>query len=155
MMKAAKVALFILSAFIIALVMNVASIPADQYSIATISRKEFEQIKTPFVAFAQTNSEHGISYAGDIGSDTFSLYCKKVPLVILSNGPGAMYMLVFVDQSRRAPGLTDVVENTLEQMRELGSISKKIGSKQVKSIDAFVLKYRDGIDIQLKCNKRP
>lgn len=145
------ITLLIIFAGAIILAMRPASIPADQFSIAPVSREAFEQIKTPYVTFAQANADRGVTYVGDVGSDTLSLYCKKVPLVIFSNGPGAMYMLVFVDQSARAPGIVGIIENTLEQMKKLDRISKKAGADQVAPIDAFVLKYRDGIDLQSRC----
>lgn len=151
-MKIKIAVLFIIAAGILLVAMRPASIPADQFSIAPVSPEIFEQIKAPFITFARVNAGNGISYVGDVGSDTLSLYCKNVPLFVLSNGPGAMYILVFVDQSRRAPKTDAIIERALEQMRKFDQLSIKSGADQVTPLDIYVLKHRDGIDLQSRCD---
>lgn len=146
--------IFVAAIFLLIISMMPATIPANQYSIPQVSREAFRQITNKLSEFAQENSKGGITYAENGASDTFAVYCHDVPLVILNNGPGATTMLVFVDYSQRAQGIRIPVDRAVEAMAELGEVSLKPSEKKVTRFDSFILKYRDGVDLNVRCESK-
>ena len=128
-----------------------AAIPADQYSTNVVSKETFTRISGLLSNYKKKNIDSGVTYAEGTAADTFAMYCHDLPLVMLTNGPGAMTMLVFVDYSRRSPGLENQVDEVLEAMRKEGDVSLSPGAKSITEVDQFVLKYRDGIDLGAEC----
>jgi hypothetical protein len=150
MMRFVSMAILFLAVLVVFLAMSSATIPAGQYSISPVSQERFKQLKAPLTAFAKSHGSAGVTFSD--ASDTFAIYCKKAPLIVLSNGPGATYMLVFLEHDRRAPGTGAAVREVLVNMRVSGRVSFRPGAQRVAPVEAFLLRYRDGIDLDARCS---
>jgi len=132
-------------------IMYPANLPARSFVSRELSAGDYAHIKEVLFSFATSNGAHGVTARVEPGSQgTAALYCRGVPLVVVLQAPTVTTMQVFQDAERRAPSLGPVIAQALSKMTLLDQPEKPT-ERAVGYLERFVLKYRDGMDLDETC----
>jgi hypothetical protein len=131
-------------------------IPAVTHVIGELPPSEHEKIKKKMHDFAEENSVHGISEASDPGPVGFmELKCKSVPILSLSRVGKITLLQTAVDAKKFSPDIAQLVNSIFMQKDPAWPHSENVTQSKeflsADSIDRLVLKYRDGIDLNVRC----
>jgi hypothetical protein len=128
------------------------SIPADFYYVDNLEKEQYAELKNIFLRYKKENANPGISVSGDSGSaGSMAMYCRDLNLILLSDMPGATTLMVTQGAYERAAGLEEAVNEALKKMKENEKLNIDRSKERVSKLDAFVLKYRDSINMESDC----
>lgn len=150
-MKKLTLLLLLFLIFISAWVVYPTGLPARSFVSGWRSAGDYADIRQQLFVYAASNGAHGITARGEPGPQgTAALYCRGIPLVVVMQAPTVTTMQVFQDAERRAPSLGPVIARALSKMTLLDQ-PEKPSERAVGHLERFVLKYRDGVDLDETC----
>jgi len=129
------------------------SLGSELKTFTPLSPESYAEVRSSAIAYARTISTKGIDInAGTDPASPFVFSCNGVPLLIVVNGPIALTVNVMADADERAPDLKGFREEMVSQFVPAGHpLENSAEFDQPAGLEAFVLKYRDGIDVSQSC----
>jgi len=122
-------------------------------TFAPLSDQEFSDLRRSAIEFAHTVEGKGVVlHAGPERTRSFQFSCKGVPLLLVDNGPGILFVSTTAHADRRAPDLLKFREAMYSRLKPSGRPGAPPGPPdETVGFEAFVLKHRDGIDVSQQC----
>lgn len=150
--------LFFLSALSVVLVAVFAwvlfptSLGSRHETFKPLHASDFSRIRDDAITFGRSVSPNGIEViSGDAGSQSIQFNCQGVPVLTLINGSTILSILTYAGADQRAPDIVFFRDHLYPKLMRSGS-SLGVDVKQPSGVGAFVLKYRDGIDVSADCS---
>lgn len=119
-----------------------------------LTTEEFAQVRRDAIASEDSLRLKGVELiAGDPRSQSIQFDCKGVPVLTLINGPVVLSVLTVVDVDQRAPDVASFRERLYPELKKSGE--PLVGDSALdrpNTVEAFVLKYREGMDVVADCS---
>jgi len=131
------------------------SIESNLQTFVPLTIEEFAQVRSDAIAAEDSLKLKGIELiAGDPKSQSIQFDCKGVPVLTLINGPVVLSMLTVVDAEQRAPDVVPFRKRLYPRLKKSGEpFVRNSALHRPNAIEAFVLKYREGIDVAADCSQ--
>lgn len=131
------------------------SIEAVHQTFVPLTTEEFAQVRRDAIAAEDSLKLKGIELiAGDPKSQSIQFDCKGVPVLTLINGPVVLSVLTVVDADQRAPDVASFRKRLYPQLKKSGEpLLRDSALDRPNAIEAFVFKYREGIDLAADCSQ--
>ncbi|RRU25607.1 hypothetical protein EGJ34_00640 [Stenotrophomonas sp. 278] len=129
------------------------SFKSELKTFLPIPQESYEEVRRSAIDFSKEVDAKGVRLS--VGSDPdapFQFFCGDVPLLLVNNGSIALTVNIMANSDERAPELRRFREEMLRKFTPAGGpleTARKI--EQPRGLEAFMLKYRDGIDVSKHC----
>ncbi|WP_282296518.1 hypothetical protein [Stenotrophomonas sp. PS02289] len=129
------------------------SLGSELKTFTPLSPEAYARVRSSAIEHSKTIAGKGIDInAGMDPAAPFAFYCNGVPLLLVDNGHIALTVNVMANADERAPSLKSFREEMLSQLVPEGRpLNAGQAIEQPAGLEAFVLKYRDGIDVSQQC----
>lgn len=129
-------------------------IQSESGTFEKLTREEYLGIRKSAEEFARTVSPKGVEfYGGPASASSFEFTCKGVPLLLVDNSFILFRVHLMAGAERRSPEIMKFRELMVSRLKPSGQPGGPLGPPAVpRGIEAFVLKYRDDIDVSQQCD---
>ena len=129
------------------------SVQSEMKTFRILSQSEFSSLRKDALEFAHQFEVKGVEInAGDSNSSSFEIYCKGVPVLLVINGPILLTSHVRMGADSRAPDVARFRMDVYQRLEPEGKpgVAGPV-PVQIGKLEKFLLKHRDGIDVEKQC----
>jgi len=129
------------------------SLGSELKTFTPLAPEAYAELRSSAIEYSRTIDANGVAIsAGSDEAAPFQFYCKGVPLLLVSNSSLVLTVNAFANADERTPDLKKFREEMLSQLVPAGRpLETGRAVEQPAGLEAFVLKYRDGIDVSQSC----